>query len=96
MDVAKLEAMVGRDALHAVTDAVTDAVHDSYRTRPGPRTADEIKRRFTLAVRVFRVLHGDLKWSLGKIRDHLATYLRCELDGVSWEPSKRTVWLSDG
>ncbi len=59
-------------------------------------TAAEVKRRSEKCVAIFKVLRGDLKWSLDKIIDHLPRYLRAELDGTSWEPEARQALWTTG
>ena len=58
-------------------------------------TKEETDRRVKICVGIFKVLRGDLKWSLDRIVDHLPKYLRAELDGTSWEPSARAgLWTT--
>jgi hypothetical protein len=34
---------------------------------------------------------------LQRVLDHLPEYLRCELDGIPWQPDTRMVWVpADG
>jgi hypothetical protein len=56
-------------------------------------TRAEVKRRFKICERIFCELRMDLGWSVQRILDHLPNYLRCELDGKSWEPDNRLVWV---
>ena len=56
-------------------------------------THAEIKRRGQMCLKIFGTLRGDLKWTVERILDHLALYLRKELDGVGWEPeARRQMW----
>ncbi len=96
MDSEALERVVGRDALHAVVDLFTVTIAASFATHPTARTHREVKRRFDVCLKILGVLRKDLGWTLERITDNLPVYLRCELDGVAWEPSKRAVWLADG
>lgn len=59
-------------------------------------TQDEVKRRSEICMRIFKQLRGDLKWGVERIVDALGLYLRCELDGLPWSPSERTVWTPEG
>ena len=60
-------------------------------------TDAEIKRRFNICAQIFKQLRGDLSWGVTRILDKLPEYLRAELDGVQWEPDKRSCWIpSDG
>jgi hypothetical protein len=72
------------------------AIERSFVEDHGPQTQAEIKRRFDICARVFRVLRGDLKWSVTRILDHLPRYLRCELDGQPWKPDASTIWTPPG
>jgi hypothetical protein len=73
------------------------AIAASFAIDGGTMTTDEVKRRFQFCEKIFKQLRGDLSWGIERIIDHLAKYLRYELDGVSWEPDKRTTWMaSDG
>ena len=54
----------------------------------------EVKRRTEMCIHIFKVLRGDMKWSIGRIVDHMPLYLRKELDGESWQPSAHTHWLN--
>jgi hypothetical protein len=56
---------------------------------------DEIRRRAAICMRIFRQLRGDLNFGIEKILDHLPKFLRCELDGIPWEPdATRTTWAA--
>ncbi len=85
---------------------ISDAVLASFRADRMPGriilvtaqarvTEAERKRRVMLCVSIFKVLRGDMKWSLEKIVDHLPRYLRAELDGTPWEPEARAgLWTT--
>jgi len=73
------------------------AITTSFAIDGSTMTTDEVKRRFQICERLFKQLRGDLSWGIERIIDHLAEYLRYELDGVSWEPDKRMTWqTTDG
>ena len=75
------------DDLGKVTRGFEDAIALSFITNPMKNpTQHEIKRRFKLCDKVFTLLRGDLHWSIPKILDVLPTYLKCELDGVPYNP----------
>ena len=87
---------VGRVAL-----AVERIVGQSFERRTGAglvlpetRTMSEYRRRTEIALRWFRVLRGDLKWSLERILDALPGALRTELDGGHWTPEDRPGWFA--
>jgi hypothetical protein len=75
--------------LGKVTKAFEEAIALSFTTNPMREpTATEVRRRFGLCDKIFTVLRADLKWSLPKIIDALPTYLKCELDGVPYDPEQ--------
>jgi hypothetical protein len=87
------EGQVGR-----VTLAIEDAISKSFETHPMRQgvtgiTSSEVKRRFDLCASVFVALRGDMKWSVARACDHLALYLKDELDGVDWKPNVRKCWM---
>ncbi len=84
--------LVQEQQVCAVTVAVERAIARSLRDDNARVTGDEIRRRFAICERLVRRLRGDLGWGLQRVLDHLPRYLRCELDGVPWEPDARTVW----
>lgn len=72
-----------------VTNAFLSAIELSFVTNPMPSgvvSQNEVAHRFKLCDRIFMMLRGDLKWSIPKIVDILPTYLKCELDGVPYNP----------
>lgn len=95
MKIGTLVDMVGEGQLSAVTEAIALAIGISYDFDfdKARQTAAETKRRFELCLKVFGILRGDAKWSTSRCIDHLAGYLRAELDGIKWEPSKRACWM---
>lgn len=60
--------------------------------RPVARTEGEIKRRFGILSKWFRVFLGDKHWSIARIKDELPKALRATLDGVDYTPSDRILW----
>jgi hypothetical protein len=89
--------LVTQDQVAAVTLAIERAIAASFREDHARMTGDEVRRRFAICERLLRQLRGDLGWGLQRALDHLPRYLRCELDGVPWEPDARTVWVpADG
>jgi hypothetical protein len=69
------------------------AVAQSFDADGARMTGAEVHRRFDICERLVRQLQGDLSWGLHRVLDHLPQYLRCELDGVPWEPDRRTCWM---
>lgn len=88
------------DQQRRVTQAIYRAVEESFlvdkkrdgRSRSIKVTADELKRRVNICLKVYKELRGDLDWGLQRAIDHLPMYLRRSLDGVAWEPDQRKVW----
>ena len=70
------------------------AITSSFAIDGSTMTTSEVKRRFGICERLFKNLRGDLGWGIERIIDHLAEYLRYELDGVVWEPDKRSCWMT--
>lgn len=89
--------LVAQDQLGQVTLAVECAIDWSFREDGSRMTGDEVRRRFAICERLVRQLRGDLGWGIDRVLDHLSEYLRCELDGIPWQPDTRTVWVpADG
>jgi hypothetical protein len=89
--------LVEQDQVGRVTVAVERAIERSFREDGSRTTGAEVRRRFAICERLFRRLRGDLGWGLQRVLDHLPQYLRCELDGIPWQPDTRTVWVpADG
>lgn len=84
--------------LGRVTLAFEAMIAKSFETHPMRHmTRAEVKRRFDMCARIFDRLCGDLHWGVTRALDQMPTYLRSELDGVSWTPDKRRCWVpSDG
>lgn len=59
-----------------------------------PRTAAEVKRRFNILADWFKVLRGDIGWSLQRVLDELPMALRKTLDGEQYVPDvRRSAWM---
>ena len=87
--VIGIEAAVAQSFMEDAQPGRIIIVHGGNRI-----TQAEIKRRGEMCIKIFRVLRGDLKWTVERILDHLALYLRKELDGVTWEPeARRASWF---
>ena len=70
-----------------------DAIAKSFEDDRSRMTSREVKRRFEICCKIFEALRADLQWGIDRIADHLAAYLRCELDGIDWKPDDRTLWV---
>lgn len=66
---------------------------DRRRDRRVVMTQDEIRRRFRICERWFRIFRGDKAWSIERSISTCATALRTELDGGVYTPDSRTIWL---
>jgi hypothetical protein len=87
--------LVEQDQLARVVLGFEHAVTRSFETDGARMTDAEVRRRFGICERLFRQLRGDLGWGLHRVLDHLPHYLRCELDGLRWEPDSRTIWMPE-
>lgn len=100
-------SLVTEDQVASVVNNLTAAVAQSFIEDMSPGrivlvsglksaapSAARVKERGEVAFKIFKVLRGDLQWSIPRIRDELPKYLRMELDGIPWEPeAKRSSWL---
>ena len=84
---------LAKDELGRLTLGIEQAVTRSFAADGARMTGAEVRRRFGICERLFRQLRGDLGWGLVRVLDHLPEYLRCELDGMPWEPDRRTCWM---
>lgn len=74
------------------TDAVRDLQVNGVRGQPKV-TAAEIRRRFEILAYWFKVLKGDMCWSLQRVIDELPRVLRTVLDGGQYVPNvRRSMW----
>lgn len=88
--VIGIEAAVAQTFLQDSAPGRIILVHGGARI-----TAGEIKRRTEMCLAIFKVLRGDLKWTVERILDFLPTYLRKQLDGAPWEPeARRATWTA--
>lgn len=91
-----LSQLVVDEEVGRVTNGFTEIIGASFVADGGTPTADEIKRRFNLCLRIFCEIRADLKWPIVKILDRLPYYLRCELDGGKYNPADedrgRAMW----
>lgn len=95
------------EQLHSVLEGTTEVVGASFLVDGSLMTRSEIKRRTEICAKWTLVLRRDLKWSIHRILDELPRALRCELDGISYTPTRSDahtwsasngrdlVWLPD-
>ena len=87
--------LVSDEQVAGVTLAIERAIADSFGTDRARMTGAEVRRRFAICERLLRQLRGDLGWGLQRVLGHLPHYLRCELDGASWTPDERAIWVPE-
>lgn len=87
--------LVTADQVAHATLAIERVIADSFAADGARATGAEVRRRFAICERLLRQLRGDLGWGLQRVLDRLPEYLRCELDGVRWEPDARAVWVPE-
>jgi len=79
--------------LGRITNSLTRTIELSFVQDKSSMTQNEVRRRFEICIRLFKQLRGDHHWGVQRILDRIPEYLRCELDGKSWEPDSRGMWL---
>lgn len=79
--------------LRLVFVGVQTAIKNSFK-QDGDRggiinlTDSEMRNRFAICEKWFRIMRGDCGYSVERAVDFLPRALRCELDGVAFEPPK--------
>lgn len=110
INVGSFAGLVDESRYGQVVDGIVNAVHLSYEEdarrlsleghvgRKVLSTEAETKRRVQKCLDMFRVLRGDLKWSIERCVDSMPVYLRTALDGGNWEPDARarSLWTPAG
>jgi hypothetical protein len=107
MDVGAFASLVVENQIPEVVDLIETAVFGSFQEDLAPgrivivtgartfATPEKMKERVGLCMKIFRILRGDLAWSIPRIRDAMGGFLRKELDGVAWDPdNSRTSWTT--
>lgn len=80
--------------LKQATDAFTRVIRKSFVDHPvRHQTQDEVRRRFAICEKWFRIFRGDKQWTIGRALDSVGAALNAELTGKPYEPSDRQVWL---
>lgn len=100
--MGELARLIPQEDLSKVNGAIERSIRSSFeedtqrsksaKLPPPSMTRGEVKRRFAICLNIYKMLRGDLKWGMKRALDHLPRYLRNSLDGVQWEPDKRSVW----
>ncbi len=88
-----VRAMVSSPDFGRLVVAVTASVELSFGLDGGRVTKSAVKERVDLAWDLVKRLRADFKWSVARICDHVATFLRCELNGVAYDPGAMNgIW----
>lgn len=96
MSIGSLASLIDENLVGVVTAKFTEIVAATFE-KGHPRTQDEVRRRFTITLKWFKIMRGDLKWTLVRIFDSLPDALKAELNGSDYTPDMRKVWIpSDG
>lgn len=96
MATALTELLGSPVAIGAVTNGIETAIRHSFASHPmRHKTADEVKRRFEICVKWFRVFRTEKKFSIDRSVDQLGRALRAELDGVEYKPHERALWAPE-
>lgn len=83
-------------AIGTVTNGITKAIAKSFRSHPmRHQTGAEVKRRFEICVKWFKLLRMEKKWSIDRAVSELHKALRAELDGSEYKPDERSVWAPE-
>ena len=88
-----LKDVVGEQKLQLTIDGVHAAIDASFQKCGGRITRSETKRRMDICLHFAAEMRRDVGWSVQRIIDNMGRYLRCRLDGISWEPDNRSMWL---
>lgn len=78
-----------------VQEGLIVIVKKSFKEDKSRETQDEVRRRFRICLDGFKMLRGDAKykWGVERIMKELPRLLRCRLDGASYEPDNRSIWM---
>lgn len=92
--------LVAEDQVGRVTRGFMDAIEASFEEGHVHvlATKSEIRHRFDICAKLFERLRGDEKWSIARTLDMLPRYLRCELEGQSYDPkadADRVMWTPE-
>lgn len=83
--------------LRKVLDGITDVVGGSFLVDGSLSTRNEVKRRTEICAKWTLIFRRDLKWSIERCLDELPKALRCELDGIPYQPTREgaRTWSQD-
>jgi len=92
-----LDLVGDRTVAKHVANSLHRIVSDSFARNRYPMrgniTVAEVRRRSKICLHIARQIRNDLQWGWQRILDQLPEYLDCELDGKTWEPDKRAIWV---
>lgn len=93
MGTALTDLLQSPTAIGTVTTGIQKAVERSLASHPMRHlTRAEVKRRFDLCVKWFKVMRMDHKFSIDRAVSQLGTALRAELDGKPFNPHTKALW----
>ena len=78
------------ESIHKTIADSFDAGHPGHMRQI---TQAEVKRRFAICERWFRDLRGAKQWTIDRVLSALPQALRAELEGRTYEPDSRSLWL---
>lgn len=90
-----LALLIGPDkALHGkVVQRIQSIIAASFQQDRSRITRSEVTRRFHIIEHLVRELRADHDWAFDRILDAMPTALRCQLDGMPWQPDlRRNTW----
>ena len=91
-----LARLIADNEVGRVTRAIILIIYQSFMEDGSRKTYAETQRRFDICIELFKMLRGDMKYSIGRALDTMPHALRCKLDRIPWEPSKRNTWFGKG
>lgn len=102
---APFASLIDERQVGQVTKAFEDIIMQSFGVDAARRanegrlvqpalTRQSVKDRFDILAKWFKVMRGDLSWSLQRVLDTLPRALRAELDGEEFVPDNRATWAT--
>jgi len=76
-----------------IVGKIAEVIERSYQTHGCARTAHEDKRRASICVDAVVLMRGDMGWSTSRILDHIGQALTDKLNGGTFTPSTRALWM---
>lgn len=91
-----LAKLIADHEVGRVTRALILIIYQSFVEDGSRKTFAETQRRFDICIELFKMLRGDMHYSIERTLDTIPHALRCKLDRIPWEPSKRNTWFGQG